>query len=118
MSKRGNSGFLQGIIINLIVGGSSAIFVKWLTTTLLNPVAGILLAYITLVTSLIYFGRMGLRKIPVGFWRVRNIHRKTYRGTSILRGVGVELAQAVWRYPARRYAGKHTRYPDDGGVSK
>lgn len=67
MSKRGNSGFLQGIIINLIVGGSSAIFVKWLTTTLLNPVAGILLAYITLVTSLIYFGRMGLRKIPVGF---------------------------------------------------
>lgn len=66
MSER-NHGIIKAVIVNLVIGAVGSLLVKWLATWLLNPLAGMLLAYITLAMSLLYFGALGFRQVPIGY---------------------------------------------------
>src|SRR3989344_802195 len=59
-------GYGEDVAVNLIIGGGLSLSVKWIASWLLHPIAGILLAYIALAMSLIYFGWLGFPHIPVG----------------------------------------------------
>lgn len=59
------SGFIYGVIVNVIAATLAAL-VGYLIGSSLFPITGYLLAIIATAASLIYFGRMGFRQIPVG----------------------------------------------------
>ena len=60
------NGYIEAGIINAVIGLILFFSAARLGSWLLHPIAGILLAYIALAMSLIYFGWLGFRQIPVG----------------------------------------------------
>ncbi|MDP2837843.1 MAG: SPFH domain-containing protein [Candidatus Moranbacteria bacterium] len=64
-------GFGTAVAANVTLGAILALGTKWGFGFLLGPIAGTILAYIALVASLTYFGRLGFRQIPVGFQAIQ-----------------------------------------------
>ena len=59
-------GYVKGTVVTLGGGLLTMYLVKWLGVWLLNPLAGKLLAFITFLAWILYFGVNGFWQIPVG----------------------------------------------------
>lgn len=91
-NMKDEKGYLEGIAVTLGIGLLTSLLVKWLGSAWLHPIAGTLLAYITLVACILYFGVNGLRTIPVGFRAMKLWLGKRVEGKEYPEGV-------VWNWP-------------------
>lgn len=85
-------GYGEGIVVTLGIGIITSLFVKFIGSWLLHPIAGTLLAFITLGACILYFGVNGLRTIPVGFKGMQLWLGKRVEGKGYPEGV-------VWNWP-------------------
>lgn len=89
--ERATHGLGEAIAVNVIMAATLSLGTQWLITWLLQPLAGTVLAYLMLIISLLYFGIMGIRRVPVG-----------WQGISLFFGKRVRRVYAegyVWAWP-------------------
>lgn len=87
-----NRGYIEGAAVTIGGGVLLSLLVNWVGSILLHPIAGTLLAYITFVACILYFGVNGLRTIPVGFRAMKLWLGKRVKGREYPEGV-------VWNWP-------------------
>ncbi|MDO8565888.1 MAG: SPFH domain-containing protein [Candidatus Moranbacteria bacterium] len=92
ISMNDSRGYAEGVVVTLGIGIVASLLVKFFGSWLLHPIAGTLLALITLVACILYFGIKGLRTIPVGFIAMKLWLGKRVEGRKYPEGV-------VWNWP-------------------
>lgn len=76
-------GYSKGIVVTIGIGIIAALLVKWVGSVVLHPIAGTLLALIAFAASILYFGKGGLRLVPISFigiglWFGKRVPGKIY----------------------------------------